>query len=115
MPDANSSIVVLNPPFATSALTQTLTSEGVLEALKMIFTDPPLNDVLHSVALLIEAQTKGMLCTIFLLDEDGVRLRYAAGPSLPDAYRVATDGVPIGPTLAAQRRSCANQSLWPMS
>jgi len=57
MPDVNSSIAVLNPPFATSALTQTLASEGVLEALKMIFTDAPLNDVLHSVALLIEAQT----------------------------------------------------------
>jgi formate hydrogenlyase transcriptional activator len=102
MPDANSSIVVLNQPFATAAaLTQTLPSEGVLEALKMILSDAPLNDVLHNVALLIEAQTEGMVCTIFLLDKDGVRLRYAAGPSLPDAYRVATDGVPIGPEVGS--------------
>jgi PAS domain S-box-containing protein len=102
MPDANSPIIVLNQTFATSAaLTQTLPSEGVLEALKMILTDAPLNDVLHSVALLIEAQTEEMLCTIFLLDEDGVRLRYAAGPSLPDAYRVATDGVPTGPEVGS--------------
>ena len=69
MSDAKSSIVVLDQPFATSpARTQTLSSEGVLDALKMILTDAPLNDVLHSVALLIEAHTEGVLCTIFLLD-----------------------------------------------
>jgi len=73
----------------------------VLDALKMILTDAPLNDVLHSVALLIEAHTEGVLCTIFLLDEDGLRLRYAAGPQLPDAYRVATDGVRIGPEVGS--------------
>ena len=102
MLDAKSSIVVLDQPFATSpARTQTLSSEGVLDALKMILTDAPLNDVLHSVALLIEAHTEGVLCTIFLLDEDGLRLRYAAGPQLPDAYRVATDGVRIGPEVGS--------------
>ncbi len=102
MSDAKSSIVVLDQPFATSpARTQTLSSEGVLDALKMILTDAPLNDVLHSVALLIEAHTEGVLCTIFLLDEDGLRLRYAAGPQLPDAYRVATDGVRIGPEVGS--------------
>src|SRR6267143_719902 len=102
MLDAKSSIVVLDQPFATSpARTQTLSSEGVLDALKMILTDAPLNDVLHSVALLIEAHTEGVLCTIFPLDEDGLRLRYAAGPQLPDAYRVATDGVRIGPEVGS--------------
>src|SRR6267378_5099754 len=102
MTDAKSSIVVLDQVSATSpARTQTLSSEGVLDALKMILTDAPLNDVLHSVALLIEAHSEGMLCTIYLLDEDGLRLRYAAGPQLPDAYRVATDGVRIGPEVGS--------------
>jgi len=102
MTDAKSSIVVLDQVSATSpARTQTLSSEGVLDALKMILTDAPLNDVLHSVALLIEAHSEGMLCTIYLLDEDGLRLRFAAGPKLPDAYRVATDGVYIGPEVGS--------------
>ena len=102
MSDAKSSIVVLNQISATSpAQTQTLSSEGVLDALKMILIGAPLNDVLHSVALLIEAHSEGMLCTIYLLDEDGLRLRYAAGPRLPDAYRVATDGVCIGPEVGS--------------
>ena len=102
MTDAKSSIVVLDQVSATSpARTQTLSSEGVLDALKMILTDAPLNDVLHSVALLIEAHSEGLLCTIYLLDEDGLRLRFAAGPKLPDAYRVATDGVYIGPEVGS--------------
>jgi formate hydrogenlyase transcriptional activator len=102
MSEAKSSIVVLDQVSATSpARTQTLSSEGVLDALKMILTDAPLNDVLHSVALLIEAHSEGVLCTIYLLDEDGLRLRFAAGPTLPDAYRVATDGVCIGPEVGS--------------
>src|SRR6267154_1644737 len=72
MTDAKSSIVVLDQVSATSpARSQTLSSEGVLDALKMILTDAPLNDVLHSVALLIEAHSEGLLCTIYLLDEVG--------------------------------------------
>src|SRR6202521_3542759 len=102
MTDAKSSIVVLDQISATSpAQTQTLSSEGVLDALKMILIGAPLNDVLHSVALLIEAHSEGILCTIYLLDEDGLRLRFAAGPKLPDAYRVATDGVYIGPKVGS--------------
>src|ERR1700738_5240015 len=102
MTEAKSSIVVLDEVSATSpSPTQTLSSEGVLDALKMILIGAPLNDVLHSVALLIEAHSEGMLCTIYLLDEDGLRLRYAAGPRLPDAYRVATDGVHIGPQVGS--------------
>jgi len=102
MSDINSSIVVLDQASATSPVpTQTLSSEGVLDALKMILIDAPLKDVLNSVALLIEAHTEGMLCSIYLLDEDGLRLRYAAGPNLPDAFRVATDGVSIGPEVGS--------------
>src|SRR3989454_368715 len=100
MSDIKSSIVVLDQVSATSPVqTQTLSSEGVMDALKMILIGAPLNDVLHSVALLIEAHTEGILCSIFLLDEDGLRLRCAAAPQLPDAYRVATDGVYIGPEV----------------
>jgi formate hydrogenlyase transcriptional activator len=76
---------------------QTLSSDAVLDALKMILIGAPLNDVLTSVALLIEAHTEGVVCSIFLLDEDAQHLRYAAAPKLSDEYRVATDGVRIGP------------------
>ena len=80
---------------------QSLSSEVVLDALKMILIGAPLNDVLRSVALLIEAHAEGAVCSIFLLDEDGQHLRYAAAPKLSDEYRVATDGVCIGPHVGS--------------
>jgi len=80
---------------------QGLSSEAVLDALKMILIGAPLNDVLRSVALLIEAHTEGAVCSIFLLDEDGQHLRYAAAPQMPDEYRVATDGVCSGPHVGS--------------
>jgi hypothetical protein len=80
MTNAKSSIVVLDQVSATSlAPTQALSSEGVLDALKMILSDAPLNDVLHSVVLLIEGHSEGMLCTIYLLDEDGPRPKGSEG------------------------------------
>src|SRR6202022_2696626 len=81
--------------------TQTLADDGVFDALKMILIGAPLNDILRSVALLIEAHTEGAVCSIFLLDEDGQHLRYAAAPQMPDEYRVATDGVGIGPHVGS--------------
>src|SRR6476646_7584469 len=79
----------------------TLSTEAVLDGLKMILIGAPLNDVLTSIALLIEAHTPGALCSVFLLDEDGVHLRCAAAPNLSDEYRIATDGVSIGPHVGS--------------
>jgi PAS domain S-box-containing protein len=76
---------------------QTLPVAAVLDALSMILAGAPLDEVLTSVARLIEAQSEGMLCSIFLIEKDGLHLRYAAAPSLPEPYRVATDGITVGP------------------
>src|SRR5258707_8879031 len=81
--------------------TQTLADDGVFDALKMIFIGAPLIDIVRSVALLIEAHSEGAVCSIFLLDEDGQHLRYAAAPKMSDEYRVATDGVSIGPHVGS--------------
>src|SRR5712664_3991448 len=80
---------------------QTLPSEAVLDALKMILLGAPLNEVLTSVTRLIEAHSEGMLCSIFLLDEDGLHLRYGVAANLPQAYRAATDGTCIGPNVGS--------------
>jgi formate hydrogenlyase transcriptional activator len=80
---------------------QTLPSEAVLDALKMILIGASLNEVLTSVTRLIEAHSEGMLCSIFLLDEDGLHLRYGGAANLPEAYRAATDGVCIGPNVGS--------------
>jgi GAF domain-containing protein len=79
------------------AAPQPLSGEAVLDALKMILIGAPLTEVLTSVTRLIEAHSSGMLCSIFLLEKDGLHLRYAAAPNLPASYRAATDGLTIGP------------------
>jgi len=79
---------------------QTLPSEAVLDALKMMLLGAPLNEVLMSITRLIETHSKGMSCSIFLLDEDGLHLRYGA-TNLPEAFRAATDGVCIGPNVGS--------------
>src|SRR5437879_471348 len=102
MTDARTSTTFQDQTSATSrAYEHTLSSEAVLDALKMILIGAPLNDVLTSIALLIEAHTPGALCSVFLLDEDGVHLRCAAAPNLSDEYRIATDGVSIGPHVGS--------------
>jgi formate hydrogenlyase transcriptional activator len=60
-----------------------------------------LNEVLTSVTRLIEAHSVGMLCSIFLLDDDGLHLRYGVAANVSEAYRAATDGVCIGPNVGS--------------
>src|SRR5713101_707913 len=99
MANAKASLNLQAPPTSPSPA-QTLSSEAVLDALKMILFGAPLNEVLMSVTRLIETHGKGMLCSIFLLDEDGLHLRYGAA-NLPEAFRAATDGVCIGPDVGS--------------
>jgi hypothetical protein len=55
------------------SLAQTLPSDAVLDALKMILLGAPLNEVLTTITRLIESHSTGMRCSISLLDEDGSR------------------------------------------
>jgi PAS domain S-box-containing protein len=90
-------------------LAERLSAEALLDSLKMILEDTSLVDVLTSIARLIESHSKGMLCSIFMVEQDGLHMRYAAAPNLPETYRIATDGTVIGPghgpcSMAAYRR-----------
>jgi PAS domain S-box-containing protein len=88
-------------PPQSPTLAETLPSEAVLDALKMILLGASLTEVLTSVTRLIEAHSVGMLCSIFLLDEDGLHLRYGVAANVSEAYRAATDGVCIGPNVGS--------------
>jgi GAF domain-containing protein len=83
------------------SLAQTLPSDAVLDALKMILLGAPLNEVMTTITRLIEAHSPGMLCSILLLDEDSLHLRYGVAASLPEAYRAATDGICSGPDVGS--------------
>jgi formate hydrogenlyase transcriptional activator len=57
-------------------------AKSVLNLQKLIFAGSPLAEVLTHTAELVESQAHGMLCTIWLPDEDGNELYCAAAPSL---------------------------------
>lgn len=88
-----------------SARTLEMKNEKVTQALalldktvlEMIISHHPLGQVLESLCLNIEGMFEGLLCSVLLLDGDGVTLRHGAAPSLPKNYAEAINGAKIGP------------------
>jgi PAS domain S-box-containing protein len=66
------------------------------EVLEMITRGEPLLKTLDALLRMIEAQSPEMLCSILLLEADGIHLRHGAAPSLPAAYMKSIDGKSIG-------------------
>lgn len=64
---------------------------------ELIATGTPLEQTLHALLSFLEQEAPDMLCSVLLLDDDGVHLRHGAAPSLPLEYCRALDGAPIGP------------------
>ena len=71
--------------------------EGQRRVLELVAQKAPLFGSLDALTRLIESQLPDMLCSILLLDADGVHVRHGAAPSLPEEFVRAVDGSPIGP------------------
>ena len=69
---------------------------GQRQVLEMIATGAPLAQVLTLLVHLIEDQCEGMVCSVLLLDPDGVHVRLGAAPNLPEEYARRVDGQPVG-------------------
>jgi len=69
--------------------------------LAMVMARNPLPEILAALCTGIETQDAGLLCSVLLLDADGVTLRTAAAPSLPQQYCEAINGVRIGPSVGS--------------
>lgn len=67
-----------------------------IQVMEMIVAGRPIADTLNMLLRMIELQSPEMLCSILLLDADGIHVRHAAAPSLPKEYVQAIDGRPIG-------------------
>ena len=78
------------------------TVEGLDRITKLIDSGAPLHDTLDELVRLVESSTpSGMLASILILDESGRHLLHGAGPSLPEAYNAAIDGLEIGPEVGS--------------
>ena len=74
---------------------------GQKQILEMVALGQPLLKILDTLLRFLERQSRGMLCSILLLDEDGVHVRHGAAPSLPEEFSRAIDGAPIGPSAGS--------------
>lgn len=69
---------------------------------KRIDEGAPLGETLEDLIRFVESLTpSGMIGSILVLAEDGRHLRHGAGPSLPDEYNQAIDGIEIGPDVGS--------------
>jgi len=84
-------------PESDGTLAKGLASEDILEILRMILAGASLKEVLTSVARVVETHREGMLCSVWLLDQDRVHMRAIAAPTLPESYVAALDGFVVGP------------------
>ncbi len=71
------------------------------QIMQLLLEKAPLAVVLNTMVRNVEAINPAMLCSILLLDEEGLHLRHGAAPSLPDFYTQALDGSRIGPRVGS--------------
>src|SRR5579862_8665423 len=69
--------------------------------LALIIGQNPLADTLNALCTDIEQHYPGMVCSVLLLDADGITLLHSAGPSLPADYNQTINGVKIGPSVGS--------------
>ena len=84
------------------------TLRGQAQILEMIAAGAPLSVTLSHLVGFVETQMPGALCSILLLDEDGVTVRHGAAPSLPAEFVRSVDGLRIGPKAG----SCGSAMYW---
>jgi PAS domain S-box-containing protein len=87
--------------------------EGQKQALELALGGAPLESILEVLTRTVEAQSvDSVLASILLMDGDGQHLRHGAGPSLPEGYNRAIDGIAIGPRVGScGTAACTGQPI----
>src|SRR6266566_10065851 len=74
---------------------------GENQILEMVATGRPLAVILDGLCRLVDKLCDKSLASILLIDPSGRCLRRGAGPSFPEAFMAAVDGVEIGPCVGS--------------
>ena len=90
------------------ALHEEQLTSGETPRSKAVELPSTMHEVLEEMARIIEDERSGLRCSVLLLDEDGLRIKGGAGPSLPDEYNKAVEGLLIGPGVG----SCGTAAFW---
>src|SRR5438445_6732636 len=80
--------------------TETLLA-GENQILEMVATGRPLAVILDGLCRLVDKLCDKSLASILLIDPNGRCLRRGAGPSFPEAFMAAVDGIEIGPSVGS--------------
>ena len=72
------------------------------------YTKQALSSTLEAMVHVVESKNPGLRCSILLIDEDEEHVMVGAGPSLPDKYNAAVEGLRIGPAVG----SCGTATFW---
>ncbi|MHC4416594.1 MAG: sensor histidine kinase [Planctomycetota bacterium] len=75
--------------------------QGRGRVLERVATGASLAEALALLVKTIEEAKPELICSVLLLDRERKRLRHGAGPSLPDFYNDAVDGLEIGPAVGS--------------
>jgi two-component system, LuxR family, sensor kinase FixL len=76
-------------------------SESENALLEQIARGAHVSEVFARLVAFAESESPGGICSILLLDTDGIHVRHGAAPGLPADYVRAIDGAPIGPRAGA--------------
>ncbi len=68
--------------------------------LSLIAGEAPLSDIMLQLIALLEAQSSRTRASVMLLSPDGEQLERCTAPSMPAAFCLAIDPLPVGPTSA---------------
>src|SRR3989449_7836664 len=71
------------------------------QILEMVATGRPLAVILDGLCRLVDTLCDKSLASILLLEQNGSCLRRGAGPSFPEAFLAAVDGIEIGPCVGS--------------
>jgi PAS domain S-box-containing protein len=74
---------------------------GQKQVLEMIAKSNPLGETLNTLVKIIEQQSRDVMGSILLLDQDGQHLLHGAAPSLPESYNAAVHEIAIGPNVGS--------------
>ena len=71
------------------------------QILEMVATGRPLAVILDGICRLVDKLCDQSMASILMIDQNGRCLRRGAGPSFPEAFLAAVDGVEIGPCVGS--------------
>src|SRR6059036_2640580 len=71
------------------------------QILEMVATGRPLGVILDGLCRLVDTLCDKSLASILLIDPNGRCLRRGAGPSFPEGFMAAVDGIEIGPCVGS--------------